>query len=330
MPPLQLPNELLETIFDHIHDKTDRPTLESQKTFASLARTSKLFLPLARSYLYYRPISPSSAVSWTKAVSLVTSLSSPLGRLVVSLEGIADFAFDLETLDKPVGDLPFKLSGYSPVFSFYYTITQRSLYLVTVEIIAISMRHLNKYLKALGGKESTLKTVKLGSTSRDWYGISFVQVVAALRSAQLENVENLVLEDVDTIDCLETLSRFNSLVTLSLHDFHGPSLDLVESLATSAPLLSRVDFTGCRWTRNSARLTTRSKVAIIVDLNASSSATTSGIVDLDDLKAVLLKMRKLKKIHLGLLPTEERETYESLGELRETNGIKVEWDNWES
>ncbi|GAA5954583.1 hypothetical protein JCM3765_003821 [Sporobolomyces pararoseus] len=445
MPSLHVPNELLDQIFDLIHDKSAEPTrelaslalaatrlgtserfslrinpvcvAESQQTFASLARTSKLFLPLARSYLYHRPIFPSSSVSWNKAISLVNSISSPLGQLVVSLDGIADFVLALETLHRPIVDLPFKLQGYSAVFSFYYKVFEGSPHLSSVEIIADSMRHLNKLLKALTRQQPTLKAVKFGNRAQDSHHISEQRVLRALQSKQLQTIENLVLENVDqgqpqyifegpsiplsvksfslissirdmflsrltalfpkdpsslrqisieiddpSLDChkwilrcvpptltdisftgleeaeygyfrpeledyLEselpslsglTFRRFSSLATLSLHNFHGPSINLLKSLTTSSPLLSHLDFSKCRWESSSPGPIT------------ISNDTIYGIVDPDELKAALLKMGNLKKIHLGVLPTELRGTHESLEELKEKKGIDVEWDIWDS
>ncbi|GAA5850531.1 hypothetical protein JCM5353_009026 [Sporobolomyces roseus] len=75
-----LPEDVLEIIFDFVHDKNYAPTPESQSTFASLALVSKTFLHLARTRLYYRPVNDSA----TRSTALLRTLqiSSQLGEAV--------------------------------------------------------------------------------------------------------------------------------------------------------------------------------------------------------------------------------------------------------
>ncbi|GAA5954580.1 hypothetical protein JCM3765_003820 [Sporobolomyces pararoseus] len=176
----------------------------SQKTFASLARTSKLFLPLARSRLYYRPILRSSAsVSWDKALSLASSLGTPLGQLVVSLEGIVHFIAKMGQLEEPSTSLPFQLRGYTTTFSLYYKILSSCPQLVFVEIICNSRRHLSKLLNALENSLSTLKTVKFANSRySDKCLIDTDLVCQALRRLSAWNVDEIILDDVDSCEQL--------------------------------------------------------------------------------------------------------------------------------
>ncbi|GAA5958988.1 hypothetical protein JCM3765_000794 [Sporobolomyces pararoseus] len=200
MPSMShLPNELLESIFDFVHDKTAEPTIASQKTYASLALTSKLFLPLARSRLYYRPIPPLSAsVSWDKALSLVSSLQTPLGQLVVSLEGIADFVVRVGNLDEVSTPLPFQLRGYTKTFSLYFKILSSCPRFTFVDIICNSTKHLYKLLEALDHSIPTLKTVKFANSvySRK-YRIDCDLVYVALSRLTAWSIDEIILGDVD-------------------------------------------------------------------------------------------------------------------------------------
>jgi hypothetical protein len=383
-------------------------TARSQKTFSSLALTSKRFLPLARSRLYYRPISPFSAVSWEKALALVSSLSSPLGSLVVSLEGIVEFIMEVGNLPEPNSSLPFQLRGFTKTFSLYYEIIQSCTRLISVELIFNSIQHLSKLLKALEVSVSTLKTVKFAnSTQSNSYEISSAEVREALRRHQLQKIDNLELcaissdvsssdepstrlalksftykndyglfhaakeffpKDPSTLDSmtieivdfapphfvwlaaylplnirhisianvvpswdtkasLQTyqrrvrpsipeieLTRFTSLTSLSLVGFHGPSLSLIQSLATRALELRSIDFTNCKWINTSQSIATRLGDSIM------------NLVDPDDLLTQLLKFKMLRNARLGFLPTLNSRMYGVVEEvMREKRGVEIEW-----
>ncbi|GAA5979912.1 hypothetical protein JCM5350_005538 [Sporobolomyces pararoseus] len=355
MPPLRLPNELLEAIFDHIHDKTDRPTraLESQKTFASLARTSKLFLPLARSRLYYRSISPFAPVSWLKALQLVAALSTPLDELVVSLEGIVDFVGEIGDIDEPSTPLPFQLRGYTKAFSLYHKLLSCCPRLLSVEIICNSKKHLAKLLDALKNSLSTLKTVKFANSAySNEYRISEDIIHEALHRLRPGNVDEVILYDVDVSElsgdphgplALRSFSiqwsqigvlqhyqrltrtslppsefaRFTSLTHVSLHSFDGPSLALLNTLVTSSPDIRLLDFYNSRWVNPSSSTSTSFP---IVDNSISSLLDPQALLD------HLLRFERLESVHLGYLPTRKRDTFRVLKEeLEEERGIEVEW-----
>ncbi|GAA5958932.1 hypothetical protein JCM3765_000777 [Sporobolomyces pararoseus] len=223
MSSFYLPNELLESIFDFVHDKTAESTRLSQNTFASLALTSKRFLLVARSHLYYRPIfSINYAVTWDKAIRLATSLSSSsLGQLVISLEGIVDFVSRIGELDEPATSLPFQLRGYTKTFSIYYKLLASCPNLVSVELIFNSKQHLSKLLQALKPSLSTLKTVSFkNSIHSTQYRTSVDLVQAALRRAEMENVENLVIARVSNIDSGEPSTTL-TLKSFEYRDYEG-------------------------------------------------------------------------------------------------------------
>ncbi|GAA5979915.1 hypothetical protein JCM5350_005539 [Sporobolomyces pararoseus] len=199
MSLVNLPIDLLETILDSIHDKSAEPTPESQQTFASLARTSKLFLPLARSYLYYRPIPPSwTLTAWRTALSLVSSLSTPLGELVFSLQGIVNFVAKIGNLEEPPASLPFQSQGYTKAFSLYFKILSCCPRLAFIEINCDSNKHLSKLLDALKNSTPTLKTVNFATSifSGD-PDITEAIVDEALKRLRQGNIDEVILRDVD-------------------------------------------------------------------------------------------------------------------------------------
>ncbi|GAA5844235.1 hypothetical protein JCM3766R1_000978 [Sporobolomyces carnicolor] len=196
---MMLPDEILGLIFSFVADKTAEPTAQSKKDFASLALTTKRFLPLARACLYFRPIVPSQFLTWKKALALESSLSSGLGELVVSLEGIVEFVCGIGTLAEP-SSLAFQLrGGYTKTFSLYFVILKACTRLVCVELLFNSTRHLKKLLLALEPSTSTLRTVifkNSRSRSSNGYYVTMRDVVAALKHDQLDSIENVSLESI--------------------------------------------------------------------------------------------------------------------------------------
>lgn len=168
-----------------------------QKIFASLCLVSKQFLPHARSTLYYRPI-PVYTATWPRALSLVNSLLSQNGHLVRSLGGVIEFVSKLGQLRDPPSPLLFQLRGYTKTFSLYYTFLSACPLLTSVELIFNSTKHLTKLLKALEQSSSTLQTIKFANSgSSPLYHISGDLVHKAPDRAELRNIENIVILDVD-------------------------------------------------------------------------------------------------------------------------------------
>ncbi|GAA5979886.1 hypothetical protein JCM5350_005531 [Sporobolomyces pararoseus] len=194
-----LPDELLGWIFNFLHDKTAAPTVESQKEFALLARTSKLFLPVARSRLYYRPIPPIwPSAKWKQALSLVSSLSTALGRLVISLEGLVNFAWKIGNLEESPNSLPFLVPGYTKTFSLFHKIISSCPRLTFAEISCDSKKSLTKVLEALKNSIPTLKTVKFVNSANSGGNRINVDIVSeALRRLSYANVDEIILYDVD-------------------------------------------------------------------------------------------------------------------------------------
>ncbi|GAA5905937.1 uncharacterized protein JCM6883_002498 [Sporobolomyces salmoneus] len=193
---MHLPDELLESIFSLIHEKSAEPSPESQQTFAALALTSKRFLPLSRSYLYYRPIPRASAATWAQALALYSSLSTPLGQLVVSLEGIVEYVFRIGTFEEP-GPLSFQLRGFTKTFSFYHAIIESCPQLVKVELIFATQQHGSKLLKVLAKSKSTLKTVRFADSrnANTSYYLTAPLIRWALEQSQLGEIENLIVDN---------------------------------------------------------------------------------------------------------------------------------------
>jgi hypothetical protein len=80
------------------------PDIEhDQKFLAILCRTSKRLLSIAQQTLYHTPLHSDTPVSWEKPLQLVEILTEKpdLARHVISLEGLSDFADQLEVYDNP-------------------------------------------------------------------------------------------------------------------------------------------------------------------------------------------------------------------------------------
>lgn len=355
---------------------------------------------------------PSQFLTWTKALALESSLSSGLGELVVSLEGIVDFVCGIGTLVEP-SSLAFQLrGGYTKTFSLYFVILKACTRLVCVEYLFNSTRHLTKLLLALEPSTSTLKTVifknSRSRSSNDYY-LTMRDVVAALKHDQLDSIENVSLEsirrpidrfqsgfptaasllgfstsrslDSDTLQTLlpcdtsrlsaatvvlsselnsadvtwfwnylpshlerlhlrsladsqrmsdfETylerntfalpvseFSRLTCLRRLTLQGFSGPSLELVQCVASSCPNLRSLDFSGSKW---------------IIPASSDRVAPKAGdscqkIVEPEDLLASLLSFNHLEEANLGFLPTLYFETYDDVVDaMKDQGGVLIEW-----
>ncbi|GAA5979208.1 hypothetical protein JCM5350_007099 [Sporobolomyces pararoseus] len=243
-----LPVELHELIVSFIHDKTSRPTAASQKTFASLARTSKLFLPLACCHLYYRPIAPVwPNVTWKRALSLVSSLSTRLGELVVSLEGIVDFVTRIGNLEEPSASLPFQLRGFTKAFSLYYKLLLCCLQLKFVEIVCDSKKHLTKLLEALKNSLLTLKTVKFANSPySSAYYITGDIIYQALFRLGPGNVDEVILFYVDVSDLSGDPHGPLALRSFSVHDPHNTFSHYKSLLPQDSSSLSSISLENTR------------------------------------------------------------------------------------
>ncbi|GAA6016778.1 hypothetical protein JCM11491_001804 [Sporobolomyces phaffii] len=381
----------------------------SQPTFASLCRASKRFLPLARSFLYYRPISPTSTVTWKRARALLASLSSATGQLVVSLEGIVDYVAELGTLKEPRLHLSFQLRGLTKALSLYIALLSACPRLVTVELIFNSSQHWTKLLKALTKSRPTLQTVVFANSrySRD-YQITTELACSAMNHSQLSGIQNVVLRHISrtvsvrepavsltlgsfTLQTVEVLDFFKvlfprdpsalqsfslqteamsqyflswileylpdslqdlsidvnddypppslfdyeyrrirsldpshfahltSLTRLCLQGFQGPSLDLLDQLASSCATLSELDFARSPWVPSSV---TRSSS---VSAPRHGHYWIMGVADPRDLLARLVKFARLRHAHLGYLPTMSRARYAEMLDEMARRGVEIEW-----
>ncbi|GAA6017559.1 hypothetical protein JCM11491_005282 [Sporobolomyces phaffii] len=207
-----LPNELMSEIFTILHDKKSRPTPLSQQTFATLCRVSKRVLPLARSFLYYRPLPPAT-VTWDNALVLAESLTDHTGSHVVTLRGIVDFVSKIGQLADPRFPTRFKDANFTEAFSLYCAILKACPRVKTVELLFNTSHHLTKLLQALKvASSSTLASVRFVASA-----IDDRLVENALKRSGLQQIKRLDLEDVfiigprrirspSTSICLESLS----------------------------------------------------------------------------------------------------------------------------
>jgi hypothetical protein len=112
------------------------------------------------------------------------------------------------------------------------------------------------------------------------------------------------------------LSRLTSLTHFSIEGFHGPSLDLLDILASSSPSISVLNFARCHWLPSSSQ-SSNSAHRIV-------NSSIPSIVDSGDLLAQLRKFKHLKRVHLGFLPTTKVATYASTVSQLEEQGVEVE------
>ena len=114
---------------------------------------------------------------------------------------------------------------------------------------------------------------------------------------------------------LDQIARFSSLRLLELRAFLGPSLTLLQHLASSCPLLTVIDFTNSFWISHDPHLA----------LSRSDLYFETVFPESDIIKE-LRKMTSLQSLHLGNLPSEDPEDYEDLRSEMKKRGIKCEWE----
>lgn len=114
---------------------------------------------------------------------------------------------------------------------------------------------------------------------------------------------------------LDQIARFSSLRLLELRAFLGPSLTLLQHLASSCPLLTVIDFTNSFWISHDPHLA----------LSRSDLYFETVFPESDIIKE-LRKMTSLQSLHLGNLPSEDPEDYEDLRSEMKKRGIECDWE----
>jgi len=109
---------------------------------------------------------------------------------------------------------------------------------------------------------------------------------------------------------LEAFLSFPHLTSLSLLYTHGPSLQLVETLASSSPLLLRLSFEYSRW----------------VSDTHPQSIVPEVIFPEEQILFTLSKLVHLKYIDLGTLPTTDYKKYKGLKDRLEAEGTEVQYN----
>ncbi|GAA5825837.1 hypothetical protein JCM5353_002453 [Sporobolomyces roseus] len=201
---MMLPTEILDIVFSQVHLKTAAPTSESQATFSSLCLTSKHFLPLAREYLYYRPIRVElDKARWTQALALENTLSNiQLSRLVHSLEGLVRWSKMSSFKDHhAVSSGSLHHTPTSPAgFDYIVRVLGGCNQLIEVDVFFKSSEDLALVAQALQKSRSSLRTVRfLGKTSpMSGPPITDDLVHEALRLSPFEQIDKLELDDIHT------------------------------------------------------------------------------------------------------------------------------------
>ncbi|GAA5825835.1 hypothetical protein JCM5353_002452 [Sporobolomyces roseus] len=192
-----LPHEVLNLVFSQIHDKTSPPTAESQATFSSLCLTSKSLLPLAREYLYYRPVrSRTNVLAWESSLGLLLVLQeprSPLTQLVRSLEDLINILDQLEyfalDLDLDETELPL-IAEYSGSYDFLLRLLEICSNLQTLELALGSSDQLANFTRSLRVSTPTIKTLHLRESRQ-------LAAQEALDHPLFQHVETLVVTEID-------------------------------------------------------------------------------------------------------------------------------------
>ena len=165
---------------------------ESQATFSSLCLTSKHFLPLAREYLYYRPIRIRNAYR-EPAIALLCTFAAPSSiqaQLVRSLEGLVDYIQQLK-LDG-FGQLhsvaPY-IEGIVSSFVFLIKMIEGTVNLHSVDLTFSTAREFTLIQQALEGCSSTLKVVHFKSVEGYRLSNYFTEVLHSPIFGQIEILE---------------------------------------------------------------------------------------------------------------------------------------------
>ncbi|GAA5862306.1 hypothetical protein JCM5353_008832 [Sporobolomyces roseus] len=186
-----LPHEVLNLVFSQIHDKTSAPTAESQATFSSLCLTSKSLLPLAREYLYYRPLrSRTNVLSWENFLGLLLILQqphSPLTPLVRSLEELPPVFDSFGFADGP--DLPL-IAKYGGSHKYFYRLLEICSNLSTLEIVLRDSDQVANVTRSLQVSTPTIKTLHLRNCRQP-------VVQEALDHPLFQHIETLVVTNSD-------------------------------------------------------------------------------------------------------------------------------------
>ncbi|GAA5990035.1 hypothetical protein JCM5350_003419 [Sporobolomyces pararoseus] len=169
--------------------------VESQKTFCSLALTSKRFLPLAREYLYHQPLSE-ARVGWEEAKALYWTLKhTSHGQLVSSLEAISLWVGKLDASASSESNLPFQLTGFGKAFSWYFAIVEACTRLRTIAFFANTPRNISRLFKALESSSVTLRSVTFGNPRNVPSSLRMTsrQIYDALHYPLVRNLERIFI-----------------------------------------------------------------------------------------------------------------------------------------
>ena len=108
---------------------------------------------------------------------------------------------------------------------------------------------------------------------------------------------------------LDSLCRFTSLQTLTLHRFQGPSLAILRTLTKSSPSLQSIDFLYSHW----------------IPHDRTALLTPESMFPSTEIYDTLCTFPSLHYIHFGYLPTSRREDYEGLLDKLPERGIRADW-----
>jgi hypothetical protein len=111
---------------------------------------------------------------------------------------------------------------------------------------------------------------------------------------------------------LAVFAKFHQLTKLTLQNFNGPSLTLLDQLSTTSPLLTEISF------KNSIWIDSRPDAVFV-----QSQSYLDTIVPIDKLVFALKQFKHLKAIKLGYLPTTDQNKYEPVRKSMREQKVEV-------
>ncbi|GAA5979117.1 hypothetical protein JCM5350_007072 [Sporobolomyces pararoseus] len=197
----ELPAEVLDLIFTFVYEKGSTPRYLDQANLRSLALVSKQFLPLARTFLYFRPLTFGIFPTIEKARLLLSALEAndcELGRLVHDLQHLVEWTGSLSTSDSNSGPPRFDHPPRS--FSWYLSILSACPNLVNVDLTFPTGNSFSKVVDALSSSpQRTIKSASIIGSLQDFsmYRVPHQNVFKALREPALSQLVDLKLRDIE-------------------------------------------------------------------------------------------------------------------------------------
>ncbi|GAA5958900.1 hypothetical protein JCM3765_000770 [Sporobolomyces pararoseus] len=197
----ELPAEVLDSIFTFVYEKGSTPLYLDQANLRNLALVSKQFLPVARSFLYFRPLTFGIFPTIEKARLLLSALEAndrELGKLVYDLQHLVEWSGSLSTSDANSG--PPRFAHPPRSFTWYLSMLSACPNLVNSDLTFPTANSLSQVIDALSSSpQSTIKSASIIGSVQDlsMYRVPHQLVLKALREPALSQLVDLKLRDIE-------------------------------------------------------------------------------------------------------------------------------------